>query len=133
ARVARWDSSRSSRSRCRSYMRTPVDRHRLIELFHRYWCQSCYRLSGRVSVTSVPTGFQRGCRPIPIQEDTVTTPTATTGVPMRLTINGERLWASLMELAAIGAHHDEATGLVGVNRQSLTDEDAAGRRLLIQW
>ncbi len=52
---------------------------------------------------------------------------------MRLTINGERLWASLMELAAIGAHHDEATGLVGVNRQSLTDEDAAGRRLLIQW
>lgn len=50
-----------------------------------------------------------------------------------LTVDGDRLWASLTELAAIGAYHDEATGLVGVNRQSLTDEDAAGRRLLVAW
>lgn len=53
--------------------------------------------------------------------------------PRALMIDGDRLWASLMELAAIGAYDDEATGLVGVNRQSLTDADAAGRRLLIGW
>lgn len=50
-----------------------------------------------------------------------------------LTIDGDRLWASLRELAAIGAYDDAATGLVGVNRQSLTDEDAEARRLLIRW
>jgi N-carbamoyl-L-amino-acid hydrolase len=38
-----------------------------------------------------------------------------------------------MELATIGAYDDEATGLTGVDRQSLTDEDAAGRRLVIRW
>ena len=57
---------------------------------------------------------------------------ATTSAPA-LRIDGERLWASLMELARIGAYEDPATGLVGVNRQSLTDEDAEGRRLLIRW
>lgn len=50
-----------------------------------------------------------------------------------LTINSERLWNSLQELARIGAYEDRATGLTGVNRQSLTDEDAEGRRLLIDW
>jgi N-carbamoyl-L-amino-acid hydrolase len=50
-----------------------------------------------------------------------------------LTVNADRLWASLMELAKIGAYDDAATGLVGVNRQSLTDEDAAGRRLVVSW
>jgi len=50
-----------------------------------------------------------------------------------LTIDPQRLWDSLMELATIGAYHDEATGLVGVNRQSLTDEDAGGRRLVAGW
>ncbi|WP_229904706.1 M20 family metallo-hydrolase [Lentzea cavernae] len=50
-----------------------------------------------------------------------------------LTVNGERLWDSLMELAEIGAYSDEATGLTGVDRQSLTDADAAGRRLVIEW
>ncbi len=54
-------------------------------------------------------------------------PTAT------ITIDGDRLWTSLMELARIGAYDDEATGLVGVNRQSLTDEDAEGRRLIVSW
>lgn len=48
-------------------------------------------------------------------------------------IDADRLWASLMELARIGAYADEATGLVGVNRQSLTDADAEGRRLLVRW
>lgn len=51
----------------------------------------------------------------------------------RLTINGDRLWKSLMDLAEIGAYNDEATGLVGVNRQSLTDDDGEGRRLVISW
>ncbi|WP_172173022.1 M20 family metallo-hydrolase [Brevibacterium sp. CT2-23B] len=50
-----------------------------------------------------------------------------------LRIDGDRLWADLMALAAIGSYDDEATGLVGVNRQSLTDEDRAGRELLISW
>ncbi|QOT19869.1 M20 family metallo-hydrolase [Paenarthrobacter sp. YJN-5] len=50
-----------------------------------------------------------------------------------LAINGERLWQSLTELAAIGAYNDAATGLVGINRQSLTDEDGEGRRLVIGW
>lgn len=72
----------------------------------------------------------------PDRKDTVTQGTAhipaTTSAPA-LRINGERLWASLMELARIGAYEDPATGLVGVNRQSLTDEDAEGRRLLIRW
>jgi N-carbamoyl-L-amino-acid hydrolase len=51
--------------------------------------------------------------------------------PGLLAINAERLWADLVELARIGAYDDPATGLVGVDRQSLTDADAAGRRLLI--
>ena len=39
-------------------------------------------------------------------------------------INGDRLWDSLMEMAKIGP------GVAGGNnRQTLTDEDAEGRRL----
>lgn len=48
-------------------------------------------------------------------------------------IDGDRLWGSLMALGRIGAYDDAATGLVGVNRQSLTDADAEGRRLLVSW
>lgn len=50
-----------------------------------------------------------------------------------LRINRERLWQSLEELAKIGAYEDEATGLTGVNRQSLTDADAEARKLLTGW
>ncbi|MEU8251047.1 Zn-dependent hydrolase [Nonomuraea sp. NPDC048916] len=50
-----------------------------------------------------------------------------------ITVNGDRLWRSLMELAEIGAYDDERTGLRGVNRLALTDADAAGRRLVIGW
>ncbi|MDD7833875.1 M20 family metallo-hydrolase [Paenarthrobacter sp. AB444] len=53
--------------------------------------------------------------------------------PAALSINSERLWGSLMDLAAIGAYEDAATGLTGINRQSLTDEDGEGRRLVIGW
>jgi N-carbamoyl-L-amino-acid hydrolase len=53
--------------------------------------------------------------------------------PTSLTINRDRLWQSLMDLAAIGAYDDAATGLTGINRQSLTDEDGDGRRLVIAW
>lgn len=64
----------------------------------------------------------------------ITTATPPTTAPSRgLSIDSDRLWASLMELATIGAYEDEETGLVGVNRQSLTDEDAEGRRLLLRW
>ncbi|KPP83837.1 MAG: N-carbamoyl-L-amino-acid hydrolase [Rhodobacteraceae bacterium HLUCCA08] len=45
-----------------------------------------------------------------------------------LTINGDRLWDSLMEMARIGP------GIAGGNnRQTLTDEDAEGRALFQRW
>lgn len=50
-----------------------------------------------------------------------------------ITVDGDRLWSSLMELARIGAYTDERTGLVGVNRLALTDADAAARRKVIAW
>lgn len=49
------------------------------------------------------------------------------------TIDGERLWASIRQLAQIGAYEDERTGLTGVNRLALTDADAEGRRLVKRW
>src|SRR6266403_1049264 len=45
-----------------------------------------------------------------------------------LTINGERLWASLMELARIGA-----TAKGGVCRLAASDLDGEARRLFIGW
>jgi N-carbamoyl-L-amino-acid hydrolase len=45
-----------------------------------------------------------------------------------LGINGERLWSSLMTLAAIGG-----TVRGGCNRQALTDADKAGRDLFVSW
>jgi len=45
-----------------------------------------------------------------------------------LRINGERLWASLMELAKIGA-----TPKGGVCRLTLTDLDRQGRDLVLKW
>ncbi|MGX5716816.1 M20 family metallo-hydrolase [Arthrobacter sp. MAHUQ-56] len=60
----------------------------------------------------------------------IETPAATTA---SITINGDRLWQSLMQLAEIGAYDDAASGLTGINRQSLTDEDGDGRRLVIGW
>ena len=45
-----------------------------------------------------------------------------------LRINGDRLWASLMELAKIGA-----TPKGGVCRLTLTDLDKQGRDLVISW
>ena len=44
------------------------------------------------------------------------------------TINQDRLWTSLMEMGAVGA-----TSRGGCNRQALTDEDRAGRRLFTSW
>lgn len=48
-------------------------------------------------------------------------------------VNRERLWDNLMRLARIGSYHDEATGLLGVRRLALTDEDAQARRQVIAW
>ncbi|MFZ6677258.1 Zn-dependent hydrolase [Undibacterium sp. Tian12W] len=45
-----------------------------------------------------------------------------------LRINGQRLWASLMELAQIGA-----TQKGGVKRLALTDLDKQGRDLVVSW
>ena len=45
-----------------------------------------------------------------------------------LSIDGERLWASLMEMAKIGA-----TAKGGNNRQALTDLDREGRDLFVGW
>jgi N-carbamoyl-L-amino-acid hydrolase len=47
---------------------------------------------------------------------------------MELRIDGERLWAALMELAAIGA-----TAKGGVKRLALTDLDKQGRDLVVGW
>ena len=43
-------------------------------------------------------------------------------------INGDRLWASLMDMAEIGA-----TKAGGCNRQALTEEDRQGRALFRSW
>lgn len=53
--------------------------------------------------------------------------------PGTITVDGDRLWQSLMDLAEIGAYDDERTGLRGVDRLALTDADAAGRRQVIAW
>ncbi len=45
-----------------------------------------------------------------------------------LTINGDRLWDRLMEMAKIGA-----TDRGGVCRVALTDEDRDGRNLFVRW
>ncbi len=50
-----------------------------------------------------------------------------------LSIDAARLEESIRALATIGAYEDESTGLVGVRRVALTDEDAAGRRQVIEW
>ncbi len=56
----------------------------------------------------------------------MTAPNANLGA--NLTLNGDRLWDSLMEMAKIGP------GIAGGNnRQTLTDEDAEGRRLFAKW
>ena len=52
---------------------------------------------------------------------------------MDLRIDSRRLYASLQELAKIGAYQDEPTGLVGVNRLALTAADGEGRRLVVKW
>ncbi len=44
------------------------------------------------------------------------------------TINPERLWKSLMEMAAVGA-----TPAGGCRRLALSDEDKAGRDLFVEW
>lgn len=43
-------------------------------------------------------------------------------------IDGQRLWDTIMEMAKIGA-----TAKGGSNRQTLTDEDKAGRDLFVRW
>ncbi len=58
----------------------------------------------------------------------ITTSPAATAAIAGLRINGERLWASLMELAQIGA-----TPKGGVCRLTLTDLDKQGRDLVLCW
>jgi beta-ureidopropionase / N-carbamoyl-L-amino-acid hydrolase len=48
-------------------------------------------------------------------------------------VDRERLWANLMRLKEIGGYDDAATGLRGVRRLALTDEDAQARRLVVEW
>ncbi len=51
----------------------------------------------------------------------------------KLSINAERLYQSLETLGRIGRYTDEETGLLGVNRLALTDQDGEGRRLVVSW
>jgi beta-ureidopropionase / N-carbamoyl-L-amino-acid hydrolase len=53
---------------------------------------------------------------------------STAAAPARLVVNGERLWASLMELAEIGK-----TAKGGVCRLALTELDRQGRDLVVSW
>lgn len=48
-----------------------------------------------------------------------------------ITVDGDRLWRSHMDLARFGAYTDDRTGLVGVDRLALTDADDAARRQVI--
>jgi beta-ureidopropionase / N-carbamoyl-L-amino-acid hydrolase len=48
-------------------------------------------------------------------------------------VDQDRLWNSLQELGETGAYLDEETGLHGVRRLALTDEDIRGRRLVLGW
>ncbi len=50
-----------------------------------------------------------------------------------LRIDSNRLWASIEELARIGAVHWPDTGLAGVNRLALTQSDADGRAQARAW
>ncbi|MFT5422497.1 MAG: N-carbamoyl-L-amino-acid hydrolase [Phycisphaerales bacterium] len=50
-----------------------------------------------------------------------------------LRINSARLQDSLATLGAIGAFDSEIEGVQGVCRLALSDEDAAGRRLVMEW
>ncbi len=52
---------------------------------------------------------------------------------MQPTINSKRLQESLNELGRIGAFDSEHEGIMGVCRLALSDEDAAGRRLVMGW
>ena len=57
-----------------------------------------------------------------------------TAVPMpTIRVDRDRLWRTLMQLKEIGAYDDDATGLRGVKRLALTDEDAEARRLVVCW
>ncbi len=57
----------------------------------------------------------------------------TTNTRAQQTINTDRLMASLEELGAIGAYHDEDADVMGVRRLALSPEDAEGRRLVRKW
>ena len=50
-----------------------------------------------------------------------------------LSIETDRLYETLTELGRIGAYDDEPTGLVGVRRPALSDEDKAARERVIAW
>lgn len=50
-----------------------------------------------------------------------------------LRIDGDRLWRNLSELGEIGAYEEPETGLRGVRRLALSDEDIAGRALVLGW
>lgn len=56
-----------------------------------------------------------------------------TDSPEIMEVDRDRLWSSLEQLARIGAYDDEDAGTVGVRRLALTDEDLAGRRLVLEW
>jgi N-carbamoyl-L-amino-acid hydrolase len=59
--------------------------------------------------------------------------TDASGRPVRVRVDRDRLWHALMELKEIGGYADDATGLRGVRRLALTDEDAAARRRVVGW
>ena len=55
------------------------------------------------------------------------------GLDTTLTVNQERLGASIRDLARVGQYVDGTSGLIGVNRLALSDADGEGRRLVCEW
>src|SRR5579864_4544698 len=64
----------------------------------------------------------------PARQGPMRSPGLLEGQVRNLQVNGERLWASLIELAQIGA-----TAKGGVCRLAASDLDGAARRLFIRW
>lgn len=48
-------------------------------------------------------------------------------------VNGQRLWERIEQLGGIGAYDDVRTGIRGVRRIALTDDEVAGRNLVMGW
>jgi beta-ureidopropionase / N-carbamoyl-L-amino-acid hydrolase len=59
--------------------------------------------------------------------------TALSTSPYIVRVDRDRLWDALMQLKEFGGYDDCLTGVRGVRRLALTDEDADARRQVVEW